>query len=64
MANNATDPFNRFGMLAPGYNLNRDPFQLLAKARFDIRDVWRERFPFTFWPLGSHYPGIALRPRN
>ena len=42
-----------WGMLAPGYNLHRDPFQLLANARFDIRDVWRERFPFTFWPLGT-----------
>ena len=26
-----------WGMLAPGYNLNRDPFQLLANARFHPR---------------------------
>jgi ubiquinone/menaquinone biosynthesis C-methylase UbiE len=54
--------FNRFwGVLAAGCNLNRNPFQLVANARFDLRDAWQEKFPRAFWLLGSHYAGVALR---
>ena len=56
------DRFNRvWGVLAGGCNLNRNPFQLVANARFDIRDAWQERFPPAFWLLGSHYAGVAIR---
>jgi SAM-dependent methyltransferase len=56
------DRFNRFwGVLAGGCNLNRNPFQLVASARFDIRDARQEGFPPTFWLLGSHYAGVAIR---
>lgn len=47
--------------LAGGCNLNRSPFQLIAKAGFDIRDTWQEGFPPASWLLGSHYAGIAIR---
>ena len=57
------DRFNPvWGVLAAGCNLNRNPFQLVANACFDLRDAWRERFPTTFWLLGSHYAGVALKP--
>ncbi|RWM75938.1 MAG: class I SAM-dependent methyltransferase [Mesorhizobium sp.] len=56
---------NRFnciwGVLAGGCNLNRNPFQLVASARFDVRDAWQEGLPPTFWLLGSHYAGVAIR---
>lgn len=56
------DRFNRFwGVLAGGCNLNRNPFQLVANARFDIQDAWEEGFPPAFWLLGSHYAGVATR---
>lgn len=56
------DRLNRaWGALAGGCNLNRDPFQLVADARFDIRDSWHEKFPPAFWLLGSHYAGIGIR---
>ncbi|WP_054312229.1 class I SAM-dependent methyltransferase [Mesorhizobium sp. 1M-11] len=56
------DRLNRpWGTLAGGCNLNRNPFQLVEDARFDIRDSWQERFPPAFWLLGSHYAGIAIR---
>lgn len=56
------DRSNRlWGVLAGGCNLNRNPFQLVAKARFDIRDAWQEGFPPAFWLLGSHYAGVAIR---
>jgi ubiquinone/menaquinone biosynthesis C-methylase UbiE len=51
-----------WGVLAAGCNLNRNPFQLVAKARFDIRDAWQDQFPAAFWLLGSHYAGVAVRP--
>lgn len=50
-----------WGALAGGCNLNRNPFQLVAKAGFDIRDAWQEGFPPAFWLLGSHYAGVAIR---
>ena len=56
------DRLNRpWGALAGGCNLNRNPFQLVASARFDVRDAWQERFPPAFWLLGNHYAGIATR---
>jgi SAM-dependent methyltransferase len=53
---------NIWGVLAAGCNLNRNPFHLVAKAGFDIREAWQEQFPKAFWLLGSHYAGVALRP--
>jgi ubiquinone/menaquinone biosynthesis C-methylase UbiE len=59
------DRLNLFwGILAAGCNLNRDPLQLVADARFDIREARQERFPPAFWLLGSHYAGVALRPTD
>ncbi len=57
------DRFNPlWGVLAGGCSLSRNPFQLVANARFDLRDAWQEQFPTTFWLLGSHCAGVALRP--
>jgi ubiquinone/menaquinone biosynthesis C-methylase UbiE len=51
-----------WGVLAAGCNLNRDPIRLIREAGFDLPDPRRERFPLTFWLLGNHYSGVALRP--
>lgn len=57
------DRLNRvWGALAGGCNLNRNPLQLVRDARFDVREARQESFPPTFWLLGSHYSGLAVRP--
>jgi SAM-dependent methyltransferase len=54
---------NRFwGALAGGCNLNRDPVGLVRDAGFDVREAGREKFPPSFWLLGSHYSGVASTP--
>lgn len=58
------DRLNRpWGVLAGGCNLNRNPLQLVRDAGFAIREARQERFPLSFWLLGSHYSGVALRPK-
>jgi len=51
-----------WGVLAAGCNLNRNPPALIREARFDLREVQRERFPLRFWLLSNHYSGIAVKP--
>jgi SAM-dependent methyltransferase len=51
-----------WGALAGGCNLNRDPIRLVRDAGFDVCEARHERFPASFWLLGSHYSGVALTP--
>jgi len=48
--------------LAGGCNLNRDPIRLVRDAGFDVREARNEKFPPSFWLLGSHYSGVASTP--
>jgi len=49
-----------WGALAGGCNLNRDPIRLVRNAGFDVSEARHEKFPPSFWLLGSHYSGVAL----
>jgi ubiquinone/menaquinone biosynthesis C-methylase UbiE len=53
-----------WGVLAGGCNLNRDPLRLMWDAGFEIREARQERFPASFWLLGNHYSGVALRSHD
>ena len=51
-----------WGALAGGCNLNRDPIRLVRNAGFDVSEARHEKFPPSFWLLGSHYSGVASTP--
>lgn len=48
-----------WGALAGGCNLDRNPVGLVRKAGFDVKEAGLEKFPPSFWLLGSHYSGVA-----
>jgi ubiquinone/menaquinone biosynthesis C-methylase UbiE len=50
-----------WGALAGGCRLDRDPVGLVRAAGFEVHEARHERFPPSFWLLGSHYAGVALR---
>jgi len=51
-----------WGALAGGCHLNRDPVGLVRNAGFDVSEARNEKFPASFWLLGSHYSGVASTP--
>jgi len=54
---------NRFwGALAGGCNLNRDPVGLVRNAGFDVSEARKEKFPPSFWLLGSQLLCVASTP--
>ncbi|WP_244560139.1 class I SAM-dependent methyltransferase [Ensifer aridi] len=51
-----------WGWFAGGCQLNRDPLCLVRQAGFWLLEEERQRFPLSFWQLGTHYAGVATRP--